>query len=345
MAYGRVSRFSIPTFVLAGISTVAACGAPGSFPPSGTGTGGGGGVLPGRDASADDPRRACADPAWACWPMPNPPETGLPNPARYDKSMSEVVTDNVTELTWQRSVSATTFGWAAAKEQCANLTTNGALDWRLPTRIELVSLIDFTRASPAIDTDTFIGVAANLWTATPALGVSSPPVRAWQVSFSGGGATTMASEDFQGRVRCVRARLPVGEPKSRYRIEGTSPDEIVTDLGTGLVWQRNAGDATFTFDDAQTHCATLVLEGGGWRVPSVKELQTLVHDAKVQGPFIDTEAFTGTPAGRALFWTSSPSASEATAAWFVNFGTGEADHVALVTGEVKAEPNFVRCVR
>ena len=347
MAYRRTSLSSV--LVFASIAAAVACET-GEPPPFGGFDGGP--VFPVTDASfgtfdavVGEQRRACANPAWACWPMPNPASVGLPNPARYDKSVSLVVNDDVTQLTWQRDVPPPTFTWQAAKEQCANLTLAGSGDWRLPTRIELVSLVDFSRASPAIDTDAFIGVAANVWTATPALGTGGPPARAWQVSFSGGGATTIASETFEGRVRCVRARFPVGEPTSRYRIAGAAPGEIVTDLGTGLVWQRDAGDATFSFEEARAHCAALLLEGQGWRVPSVKELQTLVYDARSQAPFIDTEAFPDTPAGRAPYWTSSSSATVAGAAWFVNFGTGESGDVALAAGDVEDQPSFVRCVR
>src|SRR6185436_18630121 len=121
--------------------------------------------------------------------------------------------------------------------------------------------------------------------------------------------------------------------------------ETVTDTGTGLIWQRTTSGDMFTFDDAQAHCAALKIGGQVWRVPSVKELQTLVHDRKTAPPFIDTEAFAGTPSGRALYWTSTPHAEMLDAAWFVNFGTGEANFVASVAGDIVDEPNYVRCVR
>ena len=48
---------------------------------------------------------------------------------------------------------------------------------------------------------------------------------------------------------------------------------IVTDTKTGLTWQQPASSATYTSDAAYTYCAGL---GTGWRVPTAKELLTLV---------------------------------------------------------------------
>jgi hypothetical protein len=348
MAYGQVNVIARVSWAAALALVGAACSGAEPFAPT-TGIAGiGGGASPGFDAGRPPlpGREACADPAWACWPMPNPRSAGLPNAASYDTSIPGAVVDQLTDLMWQRDVSGgSTFTWTAAKDYCDALTFNTLRDWRLPTRIELVGLTDFTRGSAGIDTDFFSPAGASFWTSTPALGGSAPPARAWLVSFAAGGATTIDSETFNAQVRCVRARSVVGQPMSRYRIEGTSPDDTVVDLGTGLVWQRTLAGATLTFDDAHDHCAAVTLPGTGWRVPSVKELQTLVHDGKTQAPFIDGEAFPGTPAGLAPFWTSSPSVTVETAAWFVNFGTGEASDVAPVAGDGMDQLNHVRCVR
>jgi hypothetical protein len=312
------------------------------------GIGDGGIFVPDGAFVSDAPgtRTSCPDPAWACWPMPNPRSSALPNPARYDPFSVAVAMDAVTGLAWQRSPPLTTRSWSAAKAECAALMLDTSReDWRLPTRIELVSLVDFSSGNPAVDVTMFPGPGATFWTSSPASGGAGAPARAWQVSFDRDGATTSAGADVEARVRCVRNVFPTGQPRARYRIEGASPNEVVVDAGTGLEWQRATTDTTFSFDESRAQCAALQLQGGGWRVPSMKELQTLVHDGKTQAPFIDTEAFPGLAAGAAPFWTSSASATVPTAAWFVNFGTGEATFTASVTGDVKAQPGHVRCVR
>ena len=80
-------------------------------------------------------------PTFANWPMPNPASAGLPNPSSYDTSIAGVVRDNVTGLMWQQTDvltgDITTLSGAAA--YCSALRLGGFTDWRLPSRIEIVS--------------------------------------------------------------------------------------------------------------------------------------------------------------------------------------------------------------
>jgi len=102
---------------------------------------------------------------------------------------------------------------------------------------------------------------------------------------------------------------------------------LVTDSKTGLTWRRCSegqsfsastctGDAsTFTHEQALAYAKTQT----GWRMPSVKELSSLV-DSSVIGPAINSSPFPATPAYNA--WASSPYAGDAGNAWFVYFGDG-----------------------
>ena len=135
--------------------------------------------------------------------MPNPPSTGLPNPQSYDTSrMPEVVFDNVTKLEWQRTVAEGTYDWSAARAYCSALTSAGG-GWRLPSRIELLSIVDFTQPGPVIDTKAFPSTPSEyFWTASPLAGDAST---AWSVQFGFG--TVFASPNVNTnalRVRCVR---------------------------------------------------------------------------------------------------------------------------------------------
>jgi hypothetical protein len=98
-------------------------------------------------------------------------------------------------------------------------------------------------------------------------------------------------------------------------------DDVVEDLGRGLLWQRTASRDLFTWADALRHCRALVLVGGrgAFRLPSVKELQTLVDDT-VTDPSIDRAAFPGEPSE--FFWSSTPCAHSHGSAWGVNFAIG-----------------------
>jgi hypothetical protein len=125
---------------------------------------------------------------------------------RYTATGGTVV-DNVTHLTWQQVV-ATTGGddgagrstWANAKSACASFGGG----YRLPTVKELLTIVDFSKANPSIDTsaDAFPGTPPDaFWTATPLAG--SPPTSAWFISFDDGYAGNVDMMQ-PNRARCVR---------------------------------------------------------------------------------------------------------------------------------------------
>jgi hypothetical protein len=127
-------------------------------------------------------------------------------PGRFTASGGAVV-DGVTHLTWRQMV-ATSGGddgagratWANAKSTCAGLGGG----YRLPTAKELLTIVDFSRSNPAIDTSVsaFPDTPAEaFWTATPLAG--SPPTSAWFIDFSDGYAGNIDMTQVN-RVRCVR---------------------------------------------------------------------------------------------------------------------------------------------
>jgi hypothetical protein len=162
----------------------------------------GSGLVCERDAPA-----SCADPSWAEWPIPNDaPDVaaGAPNPESYAINGDGTVTDKVTGLTWQQTPPPTTYTWSAAVDYCTTLTLGGYTDWRLPTKIELLSIVDYSVASPGplINATAFPGTPSRyFWSSTPLAGSSSSP---WSVSFLDGGATSADGVTNTYGVRCVR---------------------------------------------------------------------------------------------------------------------------------------------
>jgi hypothetical protein len=106
-----------------------------------------------------------------------------------------------TGLMWQQTVDAQSYTWADAKTYCEGLSLVGYDDWRLPTRIELVSLVDFTQSSPTIDPTGFPNTPSEyFWSSSPVAGYS---YNAWYVNFSYGNGHNSGVSNT-GRVRCVR---------------------------------------------------------------------------------------------------------------------------------------------
>jgi hypothetical protein len=80
--------------------------------------------------------------------MPHAPGSGFPHPFSYDTSQEDVVLDEVTGLMWAKAQSQP-LSHDDAAAYCGGLSAGGYCDWRLPTRIEAVSILDLSRARPA----------------------------------------------------------------------------------------------------------------------------------------------------------------------------------------------------
>lgn len=91
---------------------------------------------------------------------------------------------------------------AEAQKACAALRTGGYSDWRLPTMRELLTLVDYSRHDPAIDTELFPNCKSDwYWTSTPYAPDSG---YAWFVSFDDG-CSNFVRRDHDHCVRAVRA--------------------------------------------------------------------------------------------------------------------------------------------
>lgn len=136
--------------------------------------------------------------------MPNQPDAGLPNEQKYtvmNIGGDEVVRDEVTGLIWQRQMSVARLSWPDAVTYCEGLTLAGWDDWRLPSRIELVTLLDLTHADPALNQTAFPDVHGEwLWTSTRQ---ADDPTRSWYVYFYFGYPDTDAQYATY-LTRCVR---------------------------------------------------------------------------------------------------------------------------------------------
>ena len=121
-------------------------------------------------------------------------------------------------------------------------------------------------------------------------------------------------------------------PAGRY----TAGTGTVFDSKTGLTWEQPASTTALAWTDANSHC---VAKGAGWRLPTVKELFSLVDFGKAMSPapaMIDA-TFTGTQS--AIYWSSTKVAGSPSSAWYVAFDDGRASNVDMsIVG-------YVRCVR
>ena len=150
---------------------------------------------------------------------------------------------------------------------------------------------------------------------------------------------------FLGAVAIIAVTLPTSAdanaPVGQYVVTaGETGNGIVYDTKSKLTWQQTVSStAYYTWADAKTYCAGVgaSLGGTGWRLPTFKELQSLVDYSQSTAPMIDPNAFPSTPS--AVFWSASPVAGSPSSAWSVNFSNGYTYYDAV------SVTYNVRCVR
>jgi hypothetical protein len=210
-----------------------------------------------------------------------------PDP-RFNDNGDQTVTDNLTGLIWTKNAGTPTVNscagggmtWQGALDYVACLNSTGYLghtDWRLPNRLELLSLIDLQQLSPALSTNhpfssvktyfywssstntqdaryawgVYMGDGASYDNYKTYGGYYAWPVRGGQ---SGEAGASPISLPQTGQAICYSAsglevactgtgqdaeyKMGVVQPDPRFADNG---DQTVTDNLTGLVWMKDAG--------------------------------------------------------------------------------------------------------
>jgi Protein of unknown function (DUF1566) len=244
---------------------------------------------------------------YADWPMPDSTGTIAP---RYDDRVPGVLRDEVTGLSWQLELPSSFAGctgkaalagdgctFAQAGAYCAQLAVAGG-GWRVPSKIELESLLDLRPDHSGFDGAPLLGGAAREhWTSSP---FPEMPGTAYLVEFGMGISAIADTSKFQ-LVRCVRS--PAESPRAVERYAPRSNDRTVAAARTKLTWSSLPYcTETMTYQQASDWCAGW-RPGEGWRLPTNKELLTLVDPTR-SAPAIDS-AFAGTP-NAGWTWSSTP---------------------------------------
>lgn len=113
-----------------------------------------------------------------------------------------IVRDSQLHLIWQdsRNVQYRKKSWDEAKRYCQNLTLTKRKEWRLPTLPELLSIVDYSRASPALISAFFFSSKSGYcWSSS----INSTDKRyAWYVEISKGNTYSYSKEE-EAFFRCV----------------------------------------------------------------------------------------------------------------------------------------------
>jgi len=246
------------------------------------------------------------------------------------------VTDNVTGLVWEQATNQSQVTWAEADAYCRTLKTGGLATWRLPTRIELISLLSTGTGLPFINLGTFS--AAPLWASAVSTSTNGGTTT-YTLSYQSGLTSHHPKDDKNGNVvRCVAS--PSGKTRGdHYKVD----DKVVTDNWTGLVWERGGTyiDRS-SLTSARKYCDDLT-DGGfsDWRLPTRKELETILTPAR-QGSYHIDGGFDVHFTAHGHFWTNSMETvgGNPNWVWLLSFSDGVASSCEKDSGDWA-----VRCVR
>lgn len=257
----------------------------------------------------------------------------------YTDNGDGTVTDNVTGLVWQQVPADMPFNWQDAQDYCEVLSLAGSDNWRTPSLKELFSISDFAIGWPYINTEYF-GLAnapefkqQQYWSsnyyevgtthggASSAMGVNhgTGHIKAYPDGNDGGPMVAKY-------VRCVRGE-EYGVNKFGDRHDGT-----VTDKATGLMWMQDDSFVALDWQEALAFAEQKNAENymgyRDWRLPNIKELQSIVDYSGVY-PAIDVRYFQMTDQD-SYFWSSTsayfgPQSPEYYYAWYVAFGYAVGD--------------------
>lgn len=208
-----------------------------------------------------------------------------------------VVDDARTGLTWQRATDGVRRTLDDASAYCDALSLEGETDFRLPTRIELLSLV-VLGASPTIDPVLAPTEPDYHWSQSVPGAFAS--TSAFSVYFGAGEVAFALRDRATGLARCVAgAAVPLAD---RFATDGVG----IRDRGTGLLWAADVV-AAIEHDEAEAACAP-------GRVPTLLELSSIVDETR-SDPAIDP-VFGATPSGPA--WTADVDAMGPRAVDFVH---------------------------
>lgn len=245
----------------------------------------------------------------------------LPQGATRFQTRPGMVLDTFTGALWCKNANPAEFPltWEEARALAADMAARnhfGQTNWQLPSRRLLFSLISHQHINPALPQGhPFENVfSGNCWTADIC---SRLPDQAWHIHLGGGRIPHANKQDScllwpvcPPPAQAVATRTP----GPRFVVE----DNAARDLCTGLFWLRNADVVGRPLSwqealEAVQRCnATARLGPGHWRMPNIRELESLTDLCAHSPALTPGHPFKNV---REVYWSSTTSVYEPRYAW------------------------------
>lgn len=198
-----------------------------------------------------------------------------------------VVRDSNTGLTWEDKADtlARDFTFDQAQEYCKSLGDG----WRIPTNVELESIVDFARSPMSLDIFKHIIDSKQYWSSTPYVGTYG-----YGMSFKTGTISSL-KKTSTGALKCVNGQEYI-ETKPTCQAAANK----TVKCSNNLIW-KDESQQRVKIDKAEEYCQQL---GSGFRLPTYKELKSIYNNKNLVSGFKDQLK------GQANFWTSTKKGNE-----------------------------------
>jgi hypothetical protein len=236
-------------------------------------------------------------------------------PERKDSDAARGIwIDHSTGLEWTKEDNGSGVDWEQAKDYCSKLQFDRHNDWRLPTNLELLQLMDYGVDAHGLKTSNMRGSlrSSGTW-------VWSEEASAFNENLSDKGLgdipTSLAGSELSkvingsyenGRVLCVRGQentsaataiasrqaqqIRLRDETIRLKKESQTREQkapvrmVWRDSSTGLQWTNKDNGSDMNWTQAKEYCQNLQLAGhADWRLPTIDELVG-IYDANAVIP-------------------------------------------------------------
>jgi hypothetical protein len=126
--------------------------------------------------------------------------------ARFVDNGNGTVTDQLSNLVWEKIPNTSAFTWEQALSYAENLTFAGASDWRVPNIKEIQSLNDFSTVSPSANTSIFTTIGVKKYWSSTTLPNQTTRAWYWDTQF---GITTYDLKTVPNYLICVRSNKAI----------------------------------------------------------------------------------------------------------------------------------------
>ena len=184
---------------------------------------------------------------------------------------ASTIRDPRTGLEWAADLSPQPMSFDAAQRYVADLHIDAVSGWRLPTKEELESIVDWSRVREENGLLEFNHPLRE-------------PFNAQRAGYLHSSTPVPAPHDGNFIMLVSNANIFNGKGMNAY-VRAVRGEEwtVVRDPATGIEWTAALSTDPMSFADARQYVSTLRVGGAtGWRLPTMEELESIVDPARMR---------------------------------------------------------------